>query len=387
MGHYEATVRVDVPIERAFEVLTDATRFPQWQAAALRAVDQSAPLDPPGSSVRIDHGPRMVRTMTVLVVARPWSTRSRHTGRGFDDGTTVNLRADGATTIVTMSADLRVAGGAIGRMLERVSRGSTDKEVQAELDRFAAVARRTVAFPDVAALVTVDSGAGFRLVKVLAVDDDVIHLALFPGTDRERPTDPRRALERPAPTIDPISPRPLDISVRNSASKIVPGSPFLRLDGGAGVPHLAVTRDAYADMRPETLPERLGAWAIEQREIDTWRGAAGPVLGRDLDAGLAPLLSVRVDGSFGVIKVLRTEGQVVHLRMYSDRWEARPYDIDPWALRLGRADEPVPGIGHMPITRSAMGPWEPKLERLVMVGPDELEGYRMWRDTHGGVFG
>jgi len=386
VGRYQASVRVDVPVERAFQVFSDASRFPQWQAMALRTFDQTGPLDRADSSVRIDHGPKMVRTLTVLEADPPSSLRYRQTGMGFDDITTVTFDGDGDSTTVTMSADLRVAGGPVGRMLERLSRGSTDKEIQAELERFAEVVPRTVAVPDVGALVTADSGGGFRLLKVLATEEDVIHLALYPGTDRERPTDPRPALERQAPSVDPVEPRRLDPSIRHTASKIVPGSPLLRLDGGAGVPHLAVTRDAYADMRPEVLSETLGVWAIEHREIESWRAADGPVLGRDPGAGLAALLTVKVDGSYGVIKILRKDGQAVHVRMYADRWETRPYDIDPWSLRLGTVHDPVMGIGHLPISRAAIAEWDPRFERLVMIGPTELEGYRLWRDAAGGVF-
>jgi hypothetical protein len=54
-------------------------------------------------------------------------------------------------------------------------------------------------------------------------------------------------------------------------------------------------------------------------------------------------------------------------------------------LRLGRIDESVIGIGHVPLTHAAFARWEPKFDRLVMLAPSELEGYREWLKSGGGI--
>jgi hypothetical protein len=97
-------------------------------------------------------------------------------------------------------------------------------------------------------------------------------------------------------------------------------------------------------------------------------------------------MTVKTDKGYGVAKLLHADRKTVHVRVYSDRWSIPSEDIDPWSLRLGRIDEPVIGIGHVPLTHIAFARWEPKFDRLIMLGPSELEGYRAWLEAGGGVF-
>ncbi len=96
---------------------------------------------------------------------------------------------------------------------------------------------------------------------------------------------------------------------------------------------------------------------------------------------------MKVDEAYGYAKLLHVDRAAIHLRVYSDRWDIPPDDIDPWPMRLGRIDEPVIGIGHVPLTRAAFDMWEPAFDRLVMLAPSELDGYRTWLEAGGGVFG
>jgi uncharacterized protein YndB with AHSA1/START domain len=389
MGSYGAEAHVDASVERTFEVFIDASRFSQWQALAVGALDQTGPLTEAGASVRIDHGPRMKRTMTILEADPPNRLRYRQFGMGFDDTTTAVFEPDGGGTRVTLSSALVVAGGPFGRAMEWLGgiTGSTQKDYQAELDRFAAVAsRRPIEPGPVGSFVTADCGVGFRVLKILAVDPDMVQVRLLPGVAPKRPVDLQPYLDGESRLADPLSLRPLPLSVRASASKIVSGQPLLRLDGGTGVPHLALTTDAYTDACPEPVGEPMDVWESESAEVESWRHAGGPVLGRDIGAGITTLMKVKTDEGYGVAKLLHADRKAVHIRVYSDRWSIPPDDIDPWSLRLGRIDEPVIGIGHVPLTHTAFARWEPKVDRLVMLGPSELEGYRAWLEAGGGVF-
>ncbi len=387
MGEYSAELNVDASVERAFEVFVDASRYPQWQAAALRAFGQTGPLSAVGSSVRIDHGPGMKRTMTIVEADPPRRLLFRQQGMGLDDTTELTFEPGGDRTRIRMRSELRVAGGAIGRLLERLGRGQTRAEYQRELDRFAAVVtRRPEAVDPPGSIVTADSAAGFRVLKILAVDPDVVHVALLPGVAKQRPTDPEPYLDAESRLTDPLGLRPLEMSVRNFASKVVTGQPCLRLDGGVGVPHVALTLDSYGDARPEPLGAALDIWENERLEIESWRRADGPILGRELDAEITPLLTVKTDEGYGMAKLLHVDGNAVHLRVYSDRWDIPPDDVDPWSLRLGKVGEPVIGIGHLPLSRRAFASWEPAFDRLVMMGRGELGGYRTWLGSGGGVF-
>jgi hypothetical protein len=83
-------------------------------------------LSEPGSTVRIDHGPRMVRTMTILEADPPHWLRYRQQGMGLDDTTEVRFAAADGRTRVTMTASLRVAGAESAAYLNASVSARTD---------------------------------------------------------------------------------------------------------------------------------------------------------------------------------------------------------------------------------------------------------------------
>lgn len=387
MPDYTARIEVDASVERAFSVLVDASRFPQWQAVALRSFEQSGPLSRPGSSVRIDHGPGMKRTMTILAAEPPNFLRYRQQGMGFDDTTEVTFAPASGRTVITMTAELRVAGGPIGSLLERLARGQNRREFRAELERLGVVVDRPRPIVDPpGTFITADCGSGFRVLKVLASDEETVHLAVLPGTAGKRPVDLAPFIDRESRLADPLGLRPLDVSLRGMTSRIVPGQPVLRLDGGIGIPHIVLSPEAYGDAVPAPVGDAAEVWPNEHAEVASWRAAGGPVLGRDTDAGITTLLTVRLDEGYGAAKLLHADRGGVHLRVFSDRWRVPPDEMDPWALRLGSAEDDVVGIGHVPLTRRAFAAMEPSFSRLAMIGASELGGYRMWRESGGGYF-
>lgn len=395
MALYAAVVDVPAPVERTFAVFTNATRFSQWQALAVSAFEQSGPLDQPGSSVRIDHGPAMKRTMTILDADPPHRLRYRQQGMGANDINDVRFQAIGDGTRLTASTELRVAGGPIGRLLERLGRRGSTGEYQAELDRFASVVARPAILPPAdGSLVTLDSGGGIRLGKILGFDPvpEIVHLAILPGTDRRRAVDLDAALDRQAIMRDPLSLRPLDVKMTGLTKKLVPGSPHLRLDGGVGVPHVAMTLDAYSDALPEPTGRSVAVSAEERSELASWKAAEGPVLGRAADVGITPLVTIRFDPTevdYAAAKILKADRSGVHLCIYADRWIVPPDHVDPWALASGTTetmDRGIFALSHIPLSHKAFARMEPRFDRLAMLGPDEVEGYRVWREAEGGYF-
>lgn len=386
MGRYRAKVEVPVGVERAFALWTDAGRYPQWQAGVLRAFDASGPVDEAGTVFRLDYGPGMKRTVTVLKSDRPRRYRIREEGLRSTNETQIDFEAIGSDrTRIVLTYDLRVGLGPVSAILERLTRGTTERQVHKELERFAVVASRPEPEIVVGALCTVDCGAGFRVIKVIAVDHDAIHLAVMPGAAPKRPADPTAFIDAESVLDDPLAFRPLQPSVRRMAKLAITGQPFLALDGGVGIPHFALTRAAFAD----ALPEHVGALAVfpeELAEVVSWRSAGGPLFGRDLDVSLAPLVSVLVDGRYGIAKILRTELRAVHIRLYSDRWDMPPDHLDPWLLRMDQYTATMPGVGHMPLSRAAFAAMQPRFHRLATLTTSELEGYEMWREAKGGVF-
>lgn len=93
-------------------------------------------------------------------------------------------------------------------------------------------------------------------------------------------------------------------------------------------------------------------------------------------------------GEFGVVKILAIDPGAVSVRIYSERFPSRPDSVDPDALTLGRIDDPeTMGIGHLPVAPREFALWFPVQLTTQPVSDEELEGYRYWKESGGGVFG
>jgi hypothetical protein len=95
----------------------------------------------------------------------------------------------------------------------------------------------------------------------------------------------------------------------------------------------------------------------------------------------------RGDGSFRVAKVLVLEDDVVHVRIYAESFEKRPLSVDFSILTLGSVFTGKFGMGHLPLRLESFLSWEPTFLAWSNLAENELDGYRMWRDAGGGVFG
>lgn len=385
MARYELSVDVPLPASAAFRLWTDAGRSPQWQVGVIRVFDVSGSADLAGTTLRLDFGPGMKRTTRVVEANPPQLYVVAEEGLRSRNRTESRFEPTDSGTRITVTYDLEVQLGPISGALERLTRSSTLKTGRIELDRFAALATRPLARPEAGQLYTVDGYAGFRAVKIIAVDRDVVHLALMPGVVKQRPDDVAELLDQESRMADPLALRPLDPPLRRTASTGVVGQPLLALDGGHGVPHLAISIGAFTDARPEPAGA-LAIWPDETEEVDGWRSAAGPVMGRDLDTAIVPLVTVKDGDRYGYAKLLQVERGGVHMRLYADRFDIPPDTINPWALRLDRHDAPTMSFGHLPMSRATFSGWEPSYDRLVMRSVDELEGYQVWKDAEGGFF-
>lgn len=98
-------------------------------------------------------------------------------------------------------------------------------------------------------------------------------------------------------------------------------------------------------------------------------------------------LCSRTDPSFGVAKVLAIDGGAVHVRLYKNRFPSRPKEVDPSTLSLGSIDEAGGGgIGHLPLSPEGFAAWRPVFIMQSSVSEEELEGYKLWKESGGGVW-
>lgn len=104
-----------------------------------------------------------------------------------------------------------------------------------------------------------------------------------------------------------------------------------------------------------------------------------------IEGGLYVIAS---ENCYKIVKVLKVEKDIVHVRIYKNRFEKVPGRVDPITLDLGTIhDKDGFGIGHTPTSRRAFASWNPQFLQHGLVEPDELDGYNEWKEAGGGVWG
>ena len=297
-----------------------------------------------------------------------------------------------------MTVSLDVHYGRVIALFARLRRRSTiEREFRAELERFVEVAGRPDAEASPASRYGADSTAGWRILTVLATDPGIVHARLHAGVlqgepDGSEPGDPIA----PARAPDPLAFLPLEPPFRRALQPVATGQPLLRLDGGLGVDHLALTATAWTDARARRL-DLEPLTDDDSAAVAAWRERGAPVFGRDLDLRLAPLVTLRLGDRFRVAKVLKTEFGGVHLRLYADRWVHRPGSVKPWRLTqrpvaltsLPRRDDLDLGpfsVDHLPLSHGAFRACKPEVAAPATLQRFELEPYHAWKATGGGWF-
>jgi hypothetical protein len=105
----------------------------------------------------------------------------------------------------------------------------------------------------------------------------------------------------------------------------------------------------------------------------------------DLIAG--GVYSIRSEEShYSIARLLVVDEVATHVRLYKNRFTSRPTEIDFNDLALGSVHETDrPGIGHLPLRRELFLSWEPELLMIRRVAEEELEGYKLWKESEGGL--
>lgn len=99
----------------------------------------------------------------------------------------------------------------------------------------------------------------------------------------------------------------------------------------------------------------------------------------DTIPGEGDLCSVVKDStgrSFGVVKILKIEGDTYHLRTYGVSYDKRPSENDLEDIKSNHAA----GIGHLPLSKEHFRQWEPEVILNQPVSLEELEGYNIWKN-------
>ena len=110
---------------------------------------------------------------------------------------------------------------------------------------------------------------------------------------------------------------------------------------------------------------------------------------RTIPARLATgdLCSIKSGDGFAIVKVLSVDRDVVHVRIYKEKFSQRPTCIDPNRLSLGAIDDPDGfGVGHLPLSRGTFGSWMPIYIQNDPATDDELVWVSEWQKSKGGVW-
>lgn len=90
---------------------------------------------------------------------------------------------------------------------------------------------------------------------------------------------------------------------------------------------------------------------------------------------------------YKILKVLKVQEEIVHVRIYKNRYEKVPGRVDPSTLILRKIhDADGFGVGHQPTSQRAFTSWNAQFLQHSLVEPDELEGYNYWKEVGGGVW-
>jgi len=91
---------------------------------------------------------------------------------------------------------------------------------------------------------------------------------------------------------------------------------------------------------------------------------------------------------YGLLKVLKVEEEIVHVRLYKNKQQEIPPRIEPGSLQLGTIhDKDGFGIGHLPLSYETFASWQPQFLQHTLLEAEELEGYEAWKESQGGVWG
>ncbi len=99
----------------------------------------------------------------------------------------------------------------------------------------------------------------------------------------------------------------------------------------------------------------------------------------DLVAG--GLYSVLWEDGFQVVKVLAVDSDIVHLKIYRNKFDSRPINVDSSMLKcdINMNDLSGIGIGHLPVARDGFLEDEPIFIQQDVVTPEEMDAVTRWR--------
>lgn len=97
--------------------------------------------------------------------------------------------------------------------------------------------------------------------------------------------------------------------------------------------------------------------------------------------------SIKSEDRFSIAKILAKSGNVVHVRIYKEKFAIRPESVEMRALSLGSMnDRDGFGVGHVPLSCATFGSWLPVKFRSDPVTDDEFIWVTEWEKSGGSAW-
>ena len=122
MGHVAVTTLIEAPVERVFELWTDASRYPEWFPHVRAISNVSAPLDQPGAryTLHLDGPVRAHCQVTRVERNRRHEHIFRQSPPPSSGEAIVTFDSVDGGTSLSFDASYELAGGFLGRWLDRL---------------------------------------------------------------------------------------------------------------------------------------------------------------------------------------------------------------------------------------------------------------------------
>jgi hypothetical protein len=95
------------------------------------------------------------------------------------------------------------------------------------------------------------------------------------------------------------------------------------------------------------------------------------------------------NGTYSVLKILKSEGSGVHVKVYSNQFDSPPTQVDESKLYLAGIDHKTNetlGIADVPLKAGSFENYKATFFQQGTVSEQELEGYNTWKKAGGQYF-
>jgi hypothetical protein len=95
------------------------------------------------------------------------------------------------------------------------------------------------------------------------------------------------------------------------------------------------------------------------------------------------------NGSYSIMKLLKVESAGVHVKLYSNQFDALPTQVDESKLYLSgltHKENETLGVADAPIKGEMFQNYKATFVQQGTVTPEELDGYNQWKKAGGQYF-